>query len=401
MSKFRVKVESVDDETLFTHKEIRVEGKRVETPAKSISIQKSTKKDRISSEARGFNEIYFQVTPEGLYEAQNSYDSPLRKKLTKALNKTNSDEINLIFANFQSTKEMMRDNLEYLHDLLYSTSDFVTIPLMPELLSAIKDDGRGTASIHFDTYMNNIHNFVEISRQLGNKPVMGVIPSLPRAFINRIIDFYMNEGIHAYAFNFNGRTVTAEQQLTDMVAPLMRNIAMEDRQEDVLLYALNAHRGRSSDEGDYIPARDFMSFGFGMDILGDKHTGGNLPPHLLEKMKNSDPTFRLFDRRAYFYQNHEYDQLAHFLPDQTGLNKRRILDNPSYGYRLATLLNGEQQALEAKNLQLYIDEDRVTESIERRVGVKNEDVRSMQDTKRKFDSQQDQKTLSDLDDMLG
>ncbi len=103
-----------------------------------------------------------------------------------------------------------------------------------------------------------------------------------------------------------------------MVTPLMRRIAIQEMEEDTFFYTLNAHRGRSKDGGSYIPARDFLSFGFGMDVLGDKHTGGNLPPHLYDKIGDSDPTFRLFHKDDYVYRNHEYSpNLKSKIPEDT------------------------------------------------------------------------------------
>ena len=404
MTKFRVSVDTRDEDTLFTHKKISLGSKTIETPIKSLSIGKSRQsKEVLSEDARGFNEIYFQADSERLEEARQEFKSGLKSKIRSALKKTNrNEEFVVVFCEFNSVEEFSREHLEYLADLLYSTSDFLAVPLMPAILEAIKDDKRGTASIYFDWYLNNVRNFIRVAREWNDKPLMGTIPSLPRAFTDKIIEEYINEGLRAFCFNFNGRTVTAESQLTDMVAPLMRNITVQNMEEDVFLYSLNAHRGRSTQEGDYIPARDFMSFGFGLDVLGDKHTGGSLPPHLFEKLEDSDPTFRLFERDDYIYRNYEYGpELESRLPDDSGLSKSRIMSRPSDNYRLATLLNGEQQAKEANSLRTVIDENRVSDHVAVKEGVGDDELQSMKDTKENFEGNQAQTSLSNLDNMLG
>ncbi len=193
MGKFQVKVRNIDDDTLYTHKTIKLGSKSIDTPCKAISIGKSTKKDNIAEEARGFNEHFFQVDKDGLEEAQRSHDANLQKNIGRSLNKGRRDEFNVVFVNYQSIGHLSRENLNYLADLIYSTSDFFTVPLMPELLTKVKEDGKGTASSHFDTYLNNIKNFIKVARQINGKPIMGVIPSMPRIFINKIIDLYINE----------------------------------------------------------------------------------------------------------------------------------------------------------------------------------------------------------------
>lgn len=401
MGKFQVKVRTIDDDTLFSHKTIKIGSKKIETPCKAIPIAKSRKKDQISEEARGFNEHYFQIDKDSLEEAQRKHKTSLKDNIRRSLNKGRQDEVNVVFMSYQSTDQIPKGNLNYLVDLIYSTSEFVTVPLMPELLKKIKEDGQGTASIHFTSYLNNIKNFIEVALQMGNKPIMGTVPSLPRVFINKILDVYLNNRIRAYCFNFDGRTVTAQQQLTDMVTPLMRRIAIEELEEDTMFYTLNAHRGRSKAGASYIPARDFLSFGFGMDILGDKHTGGNLPPELFAKLDDSDPTFRMFNKDHYIYENYEYSQLNNSIPRDTGLDKDRILTRQNDNYRLATLLNGEQQSLETSNLQPAIDEQRVLDHVDRKQGIDRKEIESMETTRNNFVSSQSQSTLSSLDDMLG
>lgn len=402
MTKLNVDVRNIDDDTLFTHKTIEVGSKSIDTPAKAIPIRKLTQKDQISPEARGFNELYFQVSPEQIEESRQSFDSSLKKRVRTALNRSREGEINVVFINYTSTEDFSDEVLEYIVDLIYSTSDILTIPLMPELLSAIKDDGKGTASTYFETYFKNIKRYVKTARQINGKPIMGVVPSLPRAFTDKIIEYYINDRIRAYCFNFNGRTVTAERQLTDMVTPLMRNVAVEDMEEDVFLYSLNAHRGRSVEDLQNTPARDFLTFGFGLDVLGDKHTGGDLPPELIEKISGSEPRFRLFDKGHYVYQSLEYgDQLRARLPTDTGLDIDRILQRKSENYRLATVLNGEQQAKEALGLRPLIDEYEITRHLDRKRGVQDKNLEEMKTARQSFDGNRNQSQLSELDDMLG
>lgn len=390
-----------DEDTLFSHKRISLGSKSIETPAKAIQIGKSrTGKDLISSEARGVNEIYFQTNSDKLERDRQTFDVGHRRKIRHSLNKTEDREFNFVFVKLDTVDILDIENIQYLADLIYSTSDFLTIPLMPEFLDAIKEEGRGTDSKYFRAYLQNVENYLDTAMQINNKPILGTLPALPWDFTNKVIDLYLNRGVRAFCFNFNGRTVTAENQLLNMVTPLMRRIAVENLQEDVFFYSLNAHRGRRISGGNYVPARDFMSFGFGFDILGDKHLAGNLPPHLLEEM-DSDLSLRLFERNEYVYEDHGYDaNLRTRLPIDTGLNLDRIVDNPQDRYRYAALLNGEQQSLEANDLRSVIDDHNVVEYIEPKRGISPDNLDDMKTAKRNFEGQKTQTSLDELNDLF-
>ncbi|GGC52302.1 hypothetical protein [Haloferax sulfurifontis] len=395
MANLRVNVRNVDDDTLFTHKTIRVGSKTIDTPSKAIPIRKLTSKDPIATTARGVNEIYFEVSAEDLRKAQETYSSPLKKKIKTARNKTKTGEINVIIPKVTSVKPLSDTDLQYLSDFLQSTSDFVVIPLMTDLLEKIKEDNRGTSSKYFDTYKQNVKKFIEISLQLNEKPLMGTLPPLPWKFTNKIIDIYINNNIRAYCFDFNGKMVTAETQLSDMVTPLMRRIAMEKMQEDVFLYSLNANRGRKKRTLDLKPASDFLTFGFGFDILGDKHIGGNLPPHLFDK--TGPDTFQVFEPEKYTYDKFLYDDLRANLPSSTELDISRIVNRPQDSSRLSILLNSEQQSLETERLKPAIDEYRVVDYIKQKRGVLGENLDNMVKEKSRFEGNKNQTSLDDLD----
>lgn len=401
MAKGRVKVKSVDDDTLYTHKSVKVGSKKIETPTKALQVSNTTREDTVSDDARGINEIYFEVTPESLRKGRKQHKPYFKKHIGRALKKANDGEINILFPQFRSTEEFSQENLLYLADTVYSTSDFVTVPLMSDFLKAIRtQDNTGIGSRYFRRYVSNVETFIETVQQLNGKPIMGTIPALPWDFTNILVNFYINKGVEAYCLDFNGRQITAETQLSDMVTPLMRQIATENMEEDVFLYALNVHKGRRIDS-DITPARDFFSHGFGFDVLGDKHVSPDLPPHIYEKMRKEAPEFYLFDRGDYVYNSLPYNsELKNNMPADTGLNLNRVM-KPEYRSRCQKLVNTEQQVREAKQIQVAVDENRVVDHIAEKRGVKEEDVvDAMRNTKHVFDGGSSQSQLSKLDELF-
>lgn len=396
-----MKVESVDDDTLYSHKRLKVGSKSVETPTKALQVNKTTRKDSVLDEARGVNEIYFEVSPNSLESGRRERKPYFKKTIGQSLNKANRDEINILFPQFRSTDSFSRENLLYLADTVYSTGDFVTVPLMSDLLKAIRDqDSSGLGSPYFQIYKENVKKFVEAVQQINGKPIMGTIPALPWDFTNDLVRFYIDKGVKAFCFDFDGRQITAETQLSDMVTPLMRQIATENLEEDVFLYALNAHKGRKT-QNNITPARDFFSHGFGFDVLGDKHVSPDLPPHIYQQMADEDPELYLFDRDDYVYNSLSYGRgMKNRLPQNTGLDPGRVT-NPKYKGRYQALLNTELQARESGELQVAVDENRITEYIGDKEGVKDESVvDDMRSTKTVFDGGKTQSSLDQLDELF-
>lgn len=404
MSNLRVKVRSLDENTLSSHKKVNISSSRsFETPLKAIPIKNTSKKDRISTKARGFNEIYLKVDPSKLTDSKVEVKSSLKDNIRNSLNKAKKEEFNTIFISYEAIEPISEENIFYLADFIYSTSDFLTIPIMSKMREAIKKERRGIASKSFQRYLDQVEKFIEIYRQIDNKPILGVLPPLPWKFSRKIVDLYINREIRAFCFNFDGRTVTAEKQLLDMVTPLMRRVGMDNLREEVIFYSLNAHRGRKIQTIEGTPARDFISFGFGFDVLGDKHVSGNLPPSVYEKKKDQEPEFRIFDKREYIYNSYKYgSDLAKGIPDDTGLDKERILGNtdPYYRNRLSNLLIAEQQSKESNQLRPIIDEYRVLEHITEKEGVTEENLNDMKKTRKSFENEKMQTSLDELSDLL-
>lgn len=117
MANLKVKVKTFDGDTLFSHKEIIIGSKTIETSVKTIPIEKITKKDTISDDARGINEIYFQANSSKFQQAKEKNNAYFQKKVQNALNKTQNGEINIVFANLQSI-DYSTEGLRFLVDFL-------------------------------------------------------------------------------------------------------------------------------------------------------------------------------------------------------------------------------------------------------------------------------------------
>lgn len=402
MAGLNIKVRTFSDQGLFARKKISLGSKSIETPFKAMSITNTTKNDQIRDEARGFNEIWLNTDPQKLNKAKNTMKSPHTKKIREGLNKSKEGEFNLIFADYKATQEITDENIKFLADMIYSNSDIVPVPLMSKFYDAVRDSNQGTMSKYWSIYKKNTRKFIKAVRQINGKPIMGVLPYLPWSFVQQMVNFYLDEGIRCFAFDFNARTVTSHTQITNMVQPLIREIANRNLQEEVFFYSLNANKGRSSGSRDFVPPKDYLSLGVGFDVLGEKHKSLPMHPDVLAKMDDSKPKFRMFSRENYYYKDFDIESiLEKQIPQETGLNRSRVVKrlqtNNNTKYKYQALLNAEQQSMENKVLRTVIDEQRVGEHVKAKTGVTDNQYSVLEQVKNSFDAGKTQKSLKEPD----
>jgi len=130
---------------------------------------------------------------------------------------------------------------------------------------------------------------------------------------------------------------------------LRRNIAhvirvLGDRAESMLLYGANVNPGGYSRRSERIRAKDMLSFGLGIDIIGRNHYG---IPNISNIAKfQAEPKARLFDRTDYFYIS---GGLSSFLDKvKTSIPLDELIKSPKY---YQELFNYEQINLEAMEMR--------------------------------------------------
>ena len=73
--------------------------------------------------------------------------------------------------------------------------------------------------------------------------------------------------------------------------------------EEGFIYSLNSNEGKFLKNATEIVAKDFITTGFGVDVIGLNHTPLRLPSAAWARIKQErrENTYRLFDRQAYGY----------------------------------------------------------------------------------------------------
>lgn len=397
VAKLKIKVRDISDSGLFTRKRVKLGSSSFETPSKALEIGNTTRKDHVSDSARGMNEFWTSVNSDKIKEAKSTMNDPLNWQT--ALNKAKEGEFNVAFIDYTDAERISNNDLKYMLDAVYSASDFITVPVMSGFYTAIKDSNRGTDSQLWKAYKSNVRRYVKRADNKNGKPIMGVLPYLPWAFIEEIVELYLDLGVKAFAFDFNARAATANSQVTNLIAPLMTEVAKRGLEEDVFFYSLNASKGRRQGNKNFTPSKDYLSLGTGFDVLGGKHTAISMPPDLLKKAQKDGATeVKVFERQGYYYKQYEAgEELREHFPENTDLDVDRVIsrlqssDNAKYKYQ--PLINGEQQSLENKNLQTTIEEERVKKHLRDKAGVTSREMKMLNKAKNKYESGVQQKSL--------
>jgi len=202
-----------------------------------------------------------------------------------------------------------------------------------------------------------INKSLEIAGTLNKKPIMGIIPAvMPRQFLEMIIENYINQGVNSFAIDFNGRSMDTNMS---WARTLMRLMAKYDLSENSFLYAINCHEGRFIKKSDKILAKDFISIGCGIDVLGLNHT----PPRMSSqewlnlKNKRKDSLYRIFDRKDYAYIKTSESELRGTISGDIRDEIKR--QNMKSQYEESTLL--QQKIEETKTIEPYLEtKDSVT-----------------------------------------
>lgn len=341
------KLDTLDDELNYKRVKIKISSsKHIHTPIKA-----SNHLNPVST----INEMYGEFSTDSLDKIMKGED--YERQANARIKKLKNVGLNLLYVNYTGQKIPDKEYLETLSDIQYAHSDVVIPPLFSRIVTDLKENEL------LEKFISLTNESLEITRTLNNKPVMGVIPAvMPRQFLKPIIKNYVKQGITCFAVDLHGRSVDSNMS---WARSLMRLMAEYDLSEDSFLYALNCNAGRFIKNSDKILAKDFISIGCGMDILGINHIGLKLNTVQWQKLKNQrkTSTLRIFDRDDYAYiKTSESEVLDQFSCESCGIRDEIKKWNMESQFKESILL---QEKLKEKNsLEPYIEsKDQVTSEL--------------------------------------
>jgi hypothetical protein len=322
MSKYiRVSDPEIADDLLLKSQKIIIEGKKFQTPIKTIDASKLRSDIQVAEEVKGLNETYktFNEKRLGEYITGEKDESKINKELDRYKEKTNSKkEATICFVSYEEKKFPNERGIDFLMDIAHEFSDATPLPLLPLLF---RDDKRDFP-IKINEYRDFMKKCIESINKLNNKPILGVIPEItPSTYISDLIAFYYDNDITSFVYDFNGKVPSGMKTKLRRMMIALKDV---DLLEKSFLYSANANNGKMIKNAPIIRARDILTFGYGFNALGDQHIRRRFPPDiakmLKERMRKEKPMIRLFNDRDYgYYKTSDVSILEKMYPTEKTL----------------------------------------------------------------------------------
>jgi len=375
----KVRTRKWDDDTLYRTAEFTVGDRTVQTPVKALELHKVPSGVVLDPKLGGVSECFRTVSKNQIAQwmTDSERDRASMASIVSAQRRAHErGDVHVLVMQLDTT-EITNRELAFVSDTAHSFSDVVTVPLEKDLHKAVK----GADSREFKRYVGFTRRFVEEVEKMNGKPLMAMVPSLPWQFTADLTKVYLDLGMRAFCFDFAGRTPSATEERN--IRPFLKELRQQGIEEEVMLYALNANTGKAGkrSDGKISPAKDILSFGFGFDVLGQKHIGLKGPKEMYAKMAKQGPTARLFDKDAYGYRKSTLSGVGAVLPRDTQVSASAFRDS-DVARGLQAYVNMEQQALEANRLRRIIGESSVPSYLQRKSAMEDSDRRRLKDARR-------------------
>jgi len=374
----KVKTRHLDGDTLYRVVEFTVGERTVQTPVKALELHKVPAGVALDPKIGGVSESFRTVARNQLKGWMTDGDRDRASleaiKAAQARARARGD-VHALFLELDSTS-LSAHELEFVSDTAHAFSDIVAVPMEKDLHKAVKGEG----SPEFKRYAGFVRAFVEEVEKHNGKPLMAMMPSLPWQFTKDLSKIYLDLGMRAFCFDFAGKTPSSTEERN--IRPFLKRLREEGIEEETILYALNANTGKASKAGGtrVAPAKDILSFGFGFDVLGQKHIGLKGPKEMYEQMAKKGPQVRFFDKESYGYRRAALSAVSSILPPDTAV-KPGAFRNPAVRSTLQGYVNMEQQAMEAKRLHRFIRESSVPSYQARKSAMDYSDRRRLVDAR--------------------
>jgi hypothetical protein len=356
------------DDTGIRFGKLRIGKKTIDTPIKSLELAKLKADTQIAQEVKGINEIYRTFKNElaqnkestqrrcsiSNYLHDGKKDSELAYKLNSLTNFTNcEEEVNISFMGFEEPRFPTPDELRFLATRSYCySSDVVPFPILTKINDFVDVNNIG----EYLSFLENAHHEYSL---MNNKAFMGILPmQMGQVLINKIIDFYIDHGINAFACDFGGSTFTTKYTTVVDNYKMFKEYEMLD---NAFFYSVNVNPGRTGHDKSIINAKDILGFGYGFDVLGRSQLKAPFNKKGKPPVDLSSQKLRLFDKESYGYCKVIGGDIESIFPSDSSVPLDQLKEiqpkltkkgNLSFDTKLASIFNIEQMGLEAKNLRI-------------------------------------------------
>lgn len=341
----KVKIAEEDEKTFYSHKNIKVRGKDFETPIKAINLRNFRKdielawNEFVAEIYKTFSKESLQKFVSGAVKHRDEFNKDIKRQIYGISAKTTP----ILFIPALKTLSVTEIELDFIQNT-QSIFDFYVVPTVErihKIASSVED---------IERYISLVKYYLEkIETVKLKKPIMGTIPiTLPPTKIIELIDIYLDREIMSFCIDFAGRIpFTHYQQIAQIQNLLHKNDI------DAFIHATNVNIGKPSKKGNIILAQDVLSFGFGLDSIGDNHLGVS---H--RDVGSQVDNLRLFNKENYAYHKVNQRDIEKIYPKDTAIQIEALVKGPkSKRMDVQKMFNYEQIGIETHKIREAVKED--------------------------------------------
>ena len=372
-----------DEELQYRSQTVKANNKEITTPIKAIDTAKLDPTISISKKVEGIVETYFGLTNEKIINHLQGKERSLDYALNSVEKRIEGKNLPIKLCFFEYKEEGLPDTKEinFMVDQAYVHSDITPIPMLQNFVEKVsnvsivkKKKKFFPNEKKFEKFVSYLENAVETIEQRNNKPIMGYLPDYPYGF-PELIEFYVKKGINTFYYDAHGSSpITVKGTLRT----LLRELSAQEILEKSFIHMINPNYGRSAKDSSYIPAKDILGYGVGIDSLGEKHIPLKINKEIAADMKkNPDNRARLFDKNSYGYlKTSDSNLIEKVYPNDSGIDIENFKTGTKPPVKIQNSFNMEQLALESSKLKNKITKDqKILTYIESKKNVKEEDLK--------------------------
>jgi hypothetical protein len=354
----RIRDYSCADDTDLRSLSADIGSGKIATPVKTINTRDFYADTAFPRNLTNLHETYLKFDEKSLNRMDEDKAYSMKKNKDVSRNRQKAHLCpGLCIVEFKTRAEGIRypsaREIEILTNAAYSYSDITPIPSVPKMARSINRENFGD----FIQYLSFCIESIEVRNK---KCILGYIPSVAALFTQKIVDFYLDNGINAYYIDFDGTMV---QSHLDSLNALKRRLAVRGYEENTFLSYINVSFGKAINDQQVLSARDLLAYGYGLDCLGGNHVGPKRNPEFYEWLKAQKSvarnTMRLLNIQDYGYYRVDLlgEAAGSIYPEGALIDYEESLSaTASRQKRSLQIVNMQQQCLEAEALKGVIDE---------------------------------------------
>jgi len=150
----------------------------VETPTAAVQGRKLRDSDNADPSVCGVQELYRTFGDDDLTKAIRGTETQFIDDLNDQIHDA-PDVLTVAFLKYTETGALTKTDAAFLVDVLATTSDLITVPLMPKVARLVGDGSEAELESAFETYRKSVERMLKAARERAPEiSIMGTLPMI-------------------------------------------------------------------------------------------------------------------------------------------------------------------------------------------------------------------------------